>query len=285
VLETKCNYSLKELTGYKFRLNAGDQIKVRCRAKNSEGWSLDWSEPKAEGTCTDDTVLERACKADRPKVKSQDEDKITVTWKPCHDDADAANMEYTLRWDKCEDAGMADKSDWTKLGTKKGTEKDDFKFDADISGKKRGTCHFYVETKFTDDTSCDPVLSKHNDVRISSKPDAMSCHRATVKDCRLRIDWDEPLDNGGKPITSYKIEVKTKSGDWIELDEEQCNPRLRKFNMYCLVGARTLKEEPFEFEKDDEIETRITPRNANGEGETSDEVCGGDNPTMPGLPD
>ena len=38
-----------------------------------------------------------------------------------------------------------------------------------------------------------------------------------VSDTRIDLEWKAPDNNGGSPITGYKIEVSSNGSDWSDL--------------------------------------------------------------------
>jgi hypothetical protein len=52
-------------------------------------------------------------------------------------------------------------------------------------------------------------------------PSPMECPKVSQLRCSARISWTAPEDDGGAPVSDYKVEIMKADGSWYHLT--QCN--------------------------------------------------------------
>jgi hypothetical protein len=84
------------------------------------------------------------------------------------------------------------------------------------------------------------------------------------------IDWVAPYD-GGTPITSYTIEIRTTDQQVFDVDSFDCDGSDSAIRTYtqCTVPVATLREAPFSLAWGTGVYARIVATNALGDSLTS----------------
>lgn len=96
----------------------------------------------------------------------------------------------------------------------------------------------------------------------------MECVKVSQLRCSARFSWSAPTDDGGAPVTDYKIEVQKGDSSWHHLT--QCNQCQFGGKCHCDVQMRFLSEQ-LALNKGSEIVVRASSRNSVGWSAHSDQ--------------
>ena len=182
-------------------------IKINdCRRGDSGAFTLEAKNRNGEDTCTVNiTVLDVPAPPQGPlKYSNVTRKGCTVAWKPPKDDGGSEIIHYAVEKQDQENFR------WVPCGEVKGTsmpvnnliEGHEYKFRI-IAVNRQG--------ESTPLTGIDTVEAKDPFSKSSKpgKPEVVDWDKD-----RVDLEWTEPRNDGGAPITSYIIEKKPRFGNW-----------------------------------------------------------------------
>lgn len=113
-----------------------------------------------------------------------------------------------------------------------------------------------------------PILT----VRTAQNPGQVTTVAFTITNqFMVRVQWEAP-DNGGNPITSYKILFKTSDGASMEPLLSYCNGSASNILLqkYCDIPMSTFRAAPLNLVYNDLIVATVEAANSIGSGQASD---------------
>lgn len=135
----------------------------------------------------------------------------------------------------------------------------------------------YTATGLTADTVYSFKVKARNIVGFSAESSSISIRAATVpitpiapvtsiQGSSVRVTWTPP-DNGGSPITAYRIEVRQVDDTTYSVDSTDCNgsDSVTKAAGYCDIPIATLRASPFSHDWGADIYAKIIAINLVGE--------------------
>lgn len=102
----------------------------------------------------------------------------------------------------------------------------------------------------------------------SQAPEKPAAPVVSVADANVKIEWTAPFANY-RDVTSYRILIKTKAGDYIERTD-LCNGVAQASVRFCLVDMHSLRLSPFSLVFDDLVQAKVLARNERGWSAESD---------------
>ena len=82
----------------------------------------------------------------------------------------------------------------------------------------------------------------------------------SLDSCSANLSWSRPEDDGGSPLTEYILELESRNGTSIRLQECGVDPDATS----CAVNLMSLAQPPFNLLKDHEIKIRARAVNKVG---------------------
>lgn len=99
----------------------------------------------------------------------------------------------------------------------------------------------------------------------TNKPGVMQPVTSTLgPDCDVRFTWYEPNEDGGEPITGYKIEVQGADGQYHIMQSCSNQPLRNRGVMNCNVSMSELSAAPFFLQSGDSVMVSGKAYNSNG---------------------
>ncbi|MDE2796519.1 MAG: fibronectin type III domain-containing protein [Gemmatimonadota bacterium] len=202
---------------------------------------------------------------------------VTVPDPPTDLEADAAGDRVDLDWERPDFDGGSPITGYRIEYSTDGDDWDDLEEDTETTstryrhrGVEPGTKYYYRVRAINAVGESEPsnVASATTEAGVPGAPTDLEADADGPTE--VELDWEAPADDGGSPVTGYRIEYSTDGDDWDDLEEDTESTSTRYVHRGASPGTR--------------YHYRVRAINAAGESEPSNEASATTETSEPDAP-